>query len=85
MDAVRGPGKFFPQACDVTNEKAVNRAFEWIEKNFQTVHILVNNAGILKSSTIEGCYLRKMRLFRQEYDYDDFFAFFEKMRINLNK
>ncbi|XP_058795568.1 farnesol dehydrogenase-like [Phymastichus coffea] len=53
MKAVPGPGKFYAKACDVTNESEVKQVFDWVEKNFQSVHILVNNAGCAKYSTIE--------------------------------
>ena len=54
MDAVDGPGKFYAHECDVTEEKKVNETFEWIEKEFKTVHILVNNAGTTRKNTFAG-------------------------------
>ncbi|XP_014208549.1 farnesol dehydrogenase-like isoform X1 [Copidosoma floridanum] len=53
MKAVKGAGKFFAKSCDITKEADVIQAFEWIEKNCQTVHLLVNNAGTMKCATIE--------------------------------
>lgn len=38
-------GKIIPKTCDVSNESSINEAFQWIEKNFNTIDILVNNAG----------------------------------------
>lgn len=49
-----GPGKFYAKACDVTDENNVIEVFRWVEKNFQSVHILVNNAGVLKAATLQG-------------------------------
>lgn len=38
--------------CDVSDEHAITSAFEWIEKKFGGVHILVNNAGLTKHTTL---------------------------------
>jgi NADP+-dependent farnesol dehydrogenase len=42
------PGKVSVQKCDVSNKESVNSAFVVIEKECGTVHVLVNNAGILR-------------------------------------
>jgi NADP+-dependent farnesol dehydrogenase len=42
------PGKVTAIGCDVSDRKSVEKAFEEIEKNFGVVHILVNNAGVLR-------------------------------------
>lgn len=34
--------------CDVSQEKSIQEAFEWIEKKFGVIHILINNAGVTK-------------------------------------
>ncbi|XP_001600270.1 farnesol dehydrogenase [Nasonia vitripennis] len=53
MSSVKGPGKFYAKACDVTDENNVIEVFHWVEKNFQSVQILVNNAGVLKAATFQ--------------------------------
>ena len=49
-------GDFHAIECDLTNEQQVNDAFQWIKKNFKTVHILINNAGCIKYGKIESLY-----------------------------
>jgi len=39
-------GKAYAYKCDVSDPKAVEEAFKWIEEKFGVVNILVNNAGI---------------------------------------
>lgn len=34
--------------CDVSNDESVVQAFEWIAAEFGAIHVLVNNAGIVK-------------------------------------
>ncbi|KAK5638858.1 hypothetical protein RI129_013153 [Pyrocoelia pectoralis] len=49
------PGKFYSIQADVSKEEDILKAFEWVEKNLGTVHILVNNAGLRKpTNLIEG-------------------------------
>ena len=38
--------------CDVSDEEAVKRAFEWVEENLGGVDILINNAGTLRQTTL---------------------------------
>lgn len=40
------PGKIIAQACDLSNVESIVKAFKWIEENYKTIHILVNNAGL---------------------------------------
>ncbi|XP_014221506.1 farnesol dehydrogenase-like [Trichogramma pretiosum] len=54
MSGVYGYDKFYARSCNVTDENEVNENFKWIGQNFKTVHILVNNAGLFKTGTIEG-------------------------------
>ncbi|XP_035720355.1 farnesol dehydrogenase-like [Vespa mandarinia] len=42
----KGKGKFYACECDVTKPESIEQAFEWVKNNFETVHILVNNAGV---------------------------------------
>ncbi|XP_037038946.1 farnesol dehydrogenase-like [Bradysia coprophila] len=49
-------GKLYSLKCDISNDNDVKKAFEWIEKTFGGVHVLVNNAGVsvLTSLTDDG-------------------------------
>ncbi|KAG5679151.1 hypothetical protein PVAND_008742 [Polypedilum vanderplanki] len=42
----------FNRKCDVANLTSIKENFNWIEENFGVVHILVNNAGILRSGKV---------------------------------
>lgn len=42
-------GKVFPRHCDVSNLNDIKATFEWIDSEFGAVHILVNNAAVIKS------------------------------------
>jgi len=46
------PGKVTPIGCDVSNKQSVESAFEIIEKTFGSIHILINNAGVLRDVEI---------------------------------
>lgn len=43
------PGKVHAYKCDVSNQESIKAAFKWVEGNFGTVNILVNNAGTAKN------------------------------------
>lgn len=47
-------GEFYPIKCDLSNEDDILLAFHWIEKNFKTINILVNNAGITTPEFLIG-------------------------------
>lgn len=40
------PGKIHSRACDVSDLESVKQAFKWIEETFESISILVNNAGV---------------------------------------
>jgi NADP-dependent 3-hydroxy acid dehydrogenase YdfG len=40
---------FQPFMCDVTREEEVVSVFKWVDENYQGIHVLVNNAGILRN------------------------------------
>lgn len=41
--------------CDISQEEDILRAFQWTETNFGSIHLLINNAGVLgKSSLCDG-------------------------------
>lgn len=50
-------GKFYPVRCDVTKEENILRAFKWITDNLGPVHILVNNAGLTRPTTLTSNFL----------------------------
>ena len=76
-------GKVIPIKCDVSDKASIDVAFEQIEKEVGTVHILVNNAGIalvhgmfgddddktdeIISSTINTNFLGLVRVARKAY------------------
>jgi NADP+-dependent farnesol dehydrogenase len=47
-DLERFPGKVFACKCDVSDEQSVKSAFKWIEENVGVVHMLINNAGVVR-------------------------------------
>lgn len=46
------PGKIYAHKCDVSDLQSIKDAFKWIEEKFEAVHILVNNAGIIRNIKI---------------------------------
>lgn len=40
--------------CDISDEASVNETFTKIKQSFKTVHILINNAGVLTKGSIRG-------------------------------
>lgn len=47
-----GYGKVYAHNCDVSNLQSIKNAFKWIEETFGVIHIIVNNAGIMKGLKI---------------------------------
>lgn len=45
-------GKLFAYQADMTEEEDILQAFEWIKENFGPIHVLVNNAGGMNSTTL---------------------------------
>lgn len=45
-------GKLHPIRCDVTQEAEVIRAFRWVEEHLGGVHILINNAGVVREGNL---------------------------------
>lgn len=43
---------FYSFKCDVSDEESVKEAFKWIESKFDGVDVLINNAGVVKTSSI---------------------------------
>lgn len=50
----KSKGSFYYKRCDVRNENDIIQAFAYAENKFGGIDVLVNNAGIAKSSTITG-------------------------------
>ncbi|XP_037938583.1 farnesol dehydrogenase-like [Teleopsis dalmanni] len=44
--------RFHALRCDVSNEEDIHNAFEWVEKELGGVDVLINNAGIFRSTEI---------------------------------
>ncbi|XP_071452613.1 farnesol dehydrogenase-like [Hetaerina americana] len=40
-------GKLYALKADVSDEAQVANAFQWVKENLKTLHVLVNNAGVL--------------------------------------
>lgn len=34
--------------CDITNEQSVKQAYQWIERTYGGIDLLVNNAGVVR-------------------------------------
>lgn len=51
-----GKDKFFPIKCDVSKEEDILNVFEWVEKKFKGIDILVNNAAIFHTTFFIGKY-----------------------------
>ncbi|XP_077288846.1 farnesol dehydrogenase-like [Arctopsyche grandis] len=48
-------GRLCPYKCDLTKEDDIKRAFEWIERTFGGVDVIINNAGVyIPGSLING-------------------------------
>lgn len=54
-------GRFYPLACDVTDENDILDAFKWIDENIGGINFMINNAGIVRISPIssENAYLTR--------------------------
>lgn len=48
------PGKLYPVKCDIRNEEDVVQCFKWVKDNLGPVHILVNNAGVLRDGFVHS-------------------------------
>lgn len=49
-----GPGEFHGVKADITVEQDVLNVFEFIRKQFGTIDVVINNAGIVKYTTLSG-------------------------------
>ncbi|KAK5644451.1 hypothetical protein RI129_005751 [Pyrocoelia pectoralis] len=46
------PGKVYAIRADITKEEDIIQSFKWIKENLGAVHILVNNAGVIFSTSL---------------------------------
>lgn len=54
MEKNKLTGRFYPLQCDLTDENDILKAFKWIDENIGGIHFIINNAGIIRISTILG-------------------------------
>ncbi|XP_032452124.1 short-chain dehydrogenase reductase 2a-like [Nasonia vitripennis] len=54
-------GKFYARECDVSSEKSVNEAFDYIADTFKVVNLLVNNAGVVTTKSIEDSTVEELQ------------------------
>lgn len=47
-------GKLYPFKCDITKEEDIIKGMQWVTDNLGPVHILVNNAGVARPTTLLG-------------------------------
>lgn len=47
-----GTGKLYAIRCDITREEDVVKYFNWITNNIGPIHILINNAYLMKPSNL---------------------------------
>lgn len=58
-------GRLIPIYTDISKESEVIKAFKWIEENLGPIHILINNAAIIRQATLlEG----SAETFREVFD-----------------
>lgn len=46
------PGRLYAVKCDITNECEILKVFKWITEDIGPVHVLVNNAGLTRPTTL---------------------------------
>ncbi|XP_017470086.1 PREDICTED: farnesol dehydrogenase-like [Rhagoletis zephyria] len=44
--------KFYPRCCDLTVLPSLKSNFHWIEQRFHSLHVLVNNAGMVQMTKV---------------------------------
>lgn len=45
-------GKLYAVRCDISREEDILKAFKWVKDNVGPVHILINNAGVIKPTNL---------------------------------
>lgn len=51
---ITGTGKLLPLRCDISREEDILKAFKWIKENLGSIHILINNAGLTRTTNLTG-------------------------------
>lgn len=52
-EALKGErGKLYALQADMTKEEEILQAFGWIKQNFGPIHVLINNAGVLCTTSL---------------------------------
>lgn len=46
------PGKLYALKADISKEEDIIQAFQWVKNNLGPIHVLVNNAGIVRPTTL---------------------------------
>ncbi|KAF2894110.1 hypothetical protein ILUMI_12064 [Ignelater luminosus] len=46
------PGKLYPIKCDIGVEEEILGVFKWIKDNLGPIHVLINNAGLIKPTNL---------------------------------
>ncbi|KAH8335637.1 hypothetical protein KR074_007398 [Drosophila pseudoananassae] len=49
-EQVTGEGKIHARQCDLSDEEQLKSTFSWIRDQFQAIHVVICNAGILKAN-----------------------------------
>ncbi|XP_047538082.1 farnesol dehydrogenase-like [Vanessa atalanta] len=49
---VTGDGRIVAKSCDISKPEDIDAAFQWVEQKIGGPHVLVNNAGFLKTGSI---------------------------------
>ncbi|XP_026488591.1 farnesol dehydrogenase-like [Vanessa tameamea] len=49
---VTGDGRIVTKSCDISKPEDIDAAFQWVEQKIGGPHVLVNNAGVLKTGCI---------------------------------
>ncbi|KAI8044932.1 farnesol dehydrogenase [Drosophila gunungcola] len=58
---VSGEGQIFARKCDLNDEEQLTSTFSWIRENFEAIHVLVCNAGILKANFLSESHTKDIK------------------------
>jgi Dehydrogenases with different specificities (related to short-chain alcohol dehydrogenases) len=54
LESQNCPGKLIPLKGDVTKEEDIMTCFDWVNRNFGGVDVLINNAGVTVKAPLSG-------------------------------